>query len=443
VFDALSEKLQTAFKHIRGQGKLTERNMRDGLRQIRLALLEADVNFRVVKEFVANVETAVRGSRVLDSVTPTQQLIKIVHDQLVEVMGGEGSVGLNFDSNGISTIMMVGLQGSGKTTTAGKLARRLKNDGHRPMLVAADVQRPAAIDQLEVVAEQVDVPCFSRRGSKADPVSISRDAVKQAGRANRDVVIVDTAGRLHVDNELMAELGRIKSKVHPSDILLVVDSMTGQDAVNVAKQFNEELSLTGAILTKLDGDARGGAALSVRRVAGCPIKFVGIGEKLDALEPFHPERMASRILGMGDVVTLVERAQDTFDEKQAAQIEQKLLKQQFTLEDFRESLRQVKKMGSLDQVLQMVPGMGNVKDLQVDEKQLGHVEAIVDSMTPHERAHPHIIKGSRRRRIAAGSGTTVQDVNRLLKQFDQMKKMMKVMGRKGKLKRMLSAGQFM
>ncbi len=443
MFDTLSDKLQRAFKHIRGQGKLTERNMRDGLRQIRLALLEADVNFRVVKEFVSNVESAVRGQRVLDSVTPTQQLIKIVHDELVRVMGGEGSVGLNLRRDGATPIMMVGLHGSGKTTTAGKLARRLRSDGHRPMLVAADVYRPAAIDQLEVVADQVGVPCFARRGGRADPVAISRDALKQAKRSQHDVVIIDTAGRLHIDNELMTELRHMRDEIRPNDILLVVDAMTGQDAVNVAKQFNVELSLTGAILTKLDGDARGGAALSVRRVAGCPIKFVGLGEKLDALEPFHPERMASRILGMGDVVTLVEKAQETFDEKQAARLEEKFRKRQFTFEDFRDSLLQVKKMGSFDQLLQMMPGAGNLKGLQVDEKQFAHVEAIINSMTPHERAHPHVIKGSRRRRIAAGSGTTVQDVNRLLKQFDQMTKMMKIAGRKGALKRMLSAGQFM
>jgi len=443
VFETLSEKLQRTFKNIRGQGKLTERNMGDGLRQIRLALLEADVNFRVVKEFVTNVESAVRGQRVLDSVSPTQQLIKIVHDELVRVMGGAGSIDLDLRGDGVSTIMMVGLHGSGKTTTSGKLARRLKNNGHRPMLVAADVQRPAAIDQLEVVAGQVEVPCFARRGSKSDPVLISRDALKQAKRDQFDVVIIDTAGRLHIDNDLMAELRRIKDKVHPSDILLVVDAMTGQDAVNVAKQFNADLSITGSILTKLDGDARGGAALSVRHVAGCPIKFVGIGEKLDALELFHPERMASRILGMGDIVTLVEKAQETIDEKQAARLEQKLLKQQFTFEDFRDSLRQLKKMGPIDQVLKMMPGIGDVKGLQVDDRGLAHVEAIVNSMTSHERAHPHIIKGSRRRRIAAGSGTTVQDVNRLLKQFEQMKKMMKMVGRKGKMKRMLSAGQFM
>lgn len=443
MFDTLSEKLQRTFKNIRGQGKLTERNMGEGLRQIRMALLEADVNFRVVKEFVANVESAVRGQHVLDSVSPTQQLIKIVHDELVRVMGGAGSVDLDLRGDGVSTIMMVGLQGSGKTTTAGKLARHLKKDGHRPMLVAADVQRPAAIDQLEVVAGQVDVPCFAQRGRKPDPVLISRDAIKQAKRDQIDVVIVDTAGRLHVDKDLMAELRRIKDKVHPTDILLVVDAMTGQDAVNVAKQFNADLSITGSILTKLDGDARGGAALSVRHVAGCPIKFVGVGEKLDALEPFHPERMASRILGMGDVVTLVEKAQETIDEKEAARLEEKLLKQQFTFEDFRDSLRQLKKMGPLDQVLKMMPGIGDVKGMKVDDRDLAHVEAIINSMTAHERSHPHVIKGSRRKRIAAGSGTAVQDVNRLLKQFEQMKKMMKVIGRKGKMKRMLAAGQFM
>jgi len=443
VFDTLSEKLQRTFKNIRGQGKLTERNMGEGLRQIRMALLEADVNFRVVKEFVANVESAVRGQHVLDSVSPTQQLIKIVHDELVRVMGGAGSVGLDLRGDGISTIMMVGLQGSGKTTTAGKLARQLKKDGHRPMLVAADVQRPAAIDQLEVVAGQVDVPCFARRGGKSDPVLISRDAIKQAKRDLLDVVLIDTAGRLHVDSDLMAELRRIKGKVHPTDILLVVDAMTGQDAVNVAKQFNADLSITGSILTKLDGDARGGAALSVRHVAGCPIKFVGVGEKLDALESFHPERMASRILGMGDVVTLVEKAQETIDDKEAARLEEKLLKQQFTFEDFRDSLRQLKKMGPLDQVLKMMPGIGDVKGMQVDDRDLARVEAIINSMTAQERSHPHVIKGSRRRRIASGSGTTVQDVNRLLKQFEQMKKMMKVIGRKGKMKRMLAAGQFM
>ncbi|MBW1803207.1 MAG: signal recognition particle protein [Deltaproteobacteria bacterium] len=443
MFDTLSEKLQRTFKNIRGQGKLTERNMGEGLRQIRMALLEADVNFRVVKEFVANVESAVRGQHVLDSVSPTQQLIKIVHDELVRVMGGAGSVGLDLRGDGISTIMMVGLQGSGKTTTAGKLARQLKKDGHRPMLVAADVQRPAAIDQLEVVAGQVDVPCFARRGGKSDPVLISRDAIKQAKRDLLDVVLIDTAGRLHVDSDLMAELRRIKGKVHPTDILLVVDAMTGQDAVNVAKQFNADLSITGSILTKLDGDARGGAALSVRHVAGCPIKFVGVGEKLDALESFHPERMASRILGMGDVVTLVEKAQETIDDKEAARLEEKLLKQQFTFEDFRDSLRQLKKMGPLDQVLKMMPGIGDVKGMQVDDRDLARVEAIINSMTAQERSHPHVIKGSRRRRIASGSGTTVQDVNRLLKQFEQMKKMMKVIGRKGKMKRMLAAGQFM
>lgn len=441
MFDTLSEKLKKTFKSIRGQGKLTERNMKDGLRQIRMALLEADVNFRVVKEFISNVETELRGQHVLDSVSPTQQLIKIVNDELVKLMGGEGKVSLDLRPDPVAVVMMVGLQGSGKTTTCGKLARRLKAEGHRPLLIAADVYRPAAIDQLEVVAGQVEVPCFADR-KKSNPVDICKAGVKHARREQNDVAIIDTAGRLHIDDELMSELTKIKSKTSPSEILLVVDAMTGQDAVNVAKEFNDRLSLTGAVLTKLDGDARGGAALSVRHVAKCPVKFVGTGEKLDAIEPFHPERMASRILGMGDVVSLVEKAQDIFDEDEAMKLEEKILKQQFTFDDFQTSLRQLRKMGTLSQVMKMIPGMGNVSEEDLDERQLVQVEAIINSMTPGERANSHIIKGSRRRRIAAGSGTSVQDVNRLLKQFEQMKKMMKMFGRnKGKMKRLMAGGQ--
>ncbi len=434
MFDTLSDKLQQVFKNISGRGKLTEKNMREGLREIRMALLEADVNYKVVKDFVAAVEQKAVGQRVIESVSPAQQIVKIVHDELVELMG-EKNAALETATSPPSIVMMVGLQGSGKTTGAGKLSKKLRSKGHNPLLVAADVYRPAAVKQLEIVASDAGVPCFSM-GDGIDPVTICKAAMRESRAHGHDFVIMDTAGRLHIDTELMAELRHIKQAVKAHEILFVADAMTGQDAVNAAKRFHEELGLTGVMLTKLDGDARGGAAISVRKVAGCPIKFVGTGEKLDALEPFHPERMASRILGMGDVVTLVERAQQTIDEKQAEKWEKKLRKQQFTFEDFKEQLGNLKKMGPLEDVLAMVPGMGQLKNMGASEEEFVKVEAIINSMTLEERRKPHIINGSRRRRIASGSGTSVQEVNRLIKQFGQVKKMMKGLAKPGKMKQM-------
>ena len=426
MFENLSSKLQETFKRLRGKGKLTEADVSEALREVRLALLEADVNFRVVKDFVARVKEKAVGIEVLEALSPGQQVIKIVSDEITALLGGTNAR-LSIAPKPPTVVLMVGLQGAGKTTASGKLSAWLKKQGKRPLLVAADVYRPAAIKQLQVLGQQLDVPVFSL-GSDADPVDIARAGVESAVKQGRDVVLVDTAGRLQVDDALMQELENIKAAVHPHEILLVVDAMTGQEAVSVAETFNQRLGIDGVVITKLDSDTRGGAALSVRAVTGRPIKFVGTGEKLDALEPFHPDRMASRILGMGDVLSLIEKAQAQFDEKQAMEMSQKMRKAEFTLDDFLQQLRQVRQMGPLDQLLGMLPGMGQLKQLKnvkVDEKELVHVEAIIQSMTAQERRSPDIINGSRRKRIARGSGTTVQEVNRLLRQFEESKKMMK------------------
>ena len=423
MFENLSEKLQGLTKRLRGMGRISEDNIGEAMRDVRLALLEADVNFKVVGGFINDVTARAVGRDVLGSLTPGQQIVKIVNDELVHLMGNEHSK-IDLSPNPPTVLMMVGLQGSGKTTASGKLARHFKNDGHNPLLVAADIYRPAAIRQLEILGEELGVAVFSP-GKRDKPVKISRQAVKGASGGANDIVIIDTAGRLHVDKEMMGELEGIKKAISPHEILFVADAMTGQDAVNVATQFNDQLEIDGVILTKMDGDARGGAALSIKSVVGKPIKFVGTGEKLDALEAFHPDRMASRILGMGDIVTLAEKAEEAFDEKKALELEQKIRKQKFTLEDFQDQLQQIKNMGPLDELMGMIPGMPNLKGAQVDEKQLVYTEAIIQSMTPGERQDPHVIDGSRRRRIASGSGTSVERVNMLLKQFDQMKKMMR------------------
>ncbi len=427
VFEGLSDKLQQTFKKLRGRGKLSEVDVTEALREVRMALLEADVNFKVVKDFIAKVKERAVGQEVLGSLTPAQQVIKIVNDELTALMGGTVSR-IAISPRPPTVVMLVGLQGAGKTTTAGKLALSLVKQNKRPLLVAADVYRPAAIKQLQVLGEKLDLPVFSL-GDQEKPVTIAKKAIDHANAYARDVVIIDTAGRLHINAELMDELKAVKQAVKPHEILLVVDAMTGQDAVTVAESFNGELGLDGVILTKLDGDARGGAALSVKAVTGCPIKYAGMGEKLEALEPFHPDRMASRILGMGDVMSLIEKAGAAIDIEKAQAFEKKLRKEEFTFDDFLDQLQQVKKLGSLDQILGMIPGMGKLtKQLQgaeLDEKQLKQTEAIIRSMTKRERRDPSIINGSRRKRIALGSGTRVQDVNRLLKQFAEARKMMK------------------
>lgn len=439
AFENLSEKLQNALGSLTGKGKLSEKDIDQAMREVRLALLEADVNFKVVKDFVKKIKEEALGEKVMNSLTPGQQVIKIVNDELTALMGsGESKLDL---SKRPAVIMMSGLQGAGKTTTCGKLAKKLKKDGKRPVLVACDVYRPAAIKQLKVVGETVDVPVFTM-GDKISPVDISKAAIEHAIKNNNDVVIIDTAGRLHIDEELMDELKAINDAVNPSEILLVLDAMTGQDAVNVAKTFDEKLSLTGVVLTKLDGDARGGAALSLRAVTNKPIKFIATGEKMDALEVFHPERMASRILGMGDVLSLIEKAQASIDEQSAKELEQKLRSQTFTLDDFLVQMEQMRNMGPLDELMGMIPGMNNkaLKGIKVDEKEFARVEAIIKSMTSKERIKPEIIDVSRRKRIAAGSGTSPAEVNRLLKQFKDLKKMMKQFGnmeknfKKGKFK---------
>lgn len=426
IFSGLAEKLQETFKKLRGKGKLNENDVKMALKEVKLALLEADVNFKVVKEFTKKVQERAIGHEVMESLTPAQQVIKIVNSELTDLMGGTKS-DLNLDTKPPTVIMLVGLQGSGKTTSAGKLARLLKNDNKNPLLVAGDVYRPAAIKQLQVLGNRLDVPVFSM-GDQHSPVDIAKAGLSHAKSNNNDLVIIDTAGRLHIDEDMMQELKSIKKQVNPVEILLVVDAMTGQDAVNVAKNFDQALGITGVVLTKLDGDARGGAALSIKSVTGKAIKFVGMGEKLDALEVFHPERMSSRILGMGDVLSLIEKAEATFDEKKARELEEKFRKNSFTLEDFLEQMEQVRGMGSFGDILGMLPGVGNnkhLKNLTIDEKQFDYIEAIISSMTPEERRKVEIINGSRRRRIAKGSGTSIQEVNRLLKQFKQTKKMMK------------------
>jgi signal recognition particle subunit SRP54 len=424
MFDSLSEKLQSSLDDLRSRGKLTEADLDRAMREIRLALLEADVNFRVVKDFVAAVRERAVGAEVLTSLTPGQQVVKIVDEELTELLGGT-TAKLTFARQPPTVILLCGLQGSGKTTAAGKLARLLKKEGKRPALVACDVYRPAAVDQLRTLGAQLDVPVFDR-GTGADPVDIAAWGLESARSQGRDVVIVDTAGRLHIDQDLMRELVQIHDRVKPDEVLLVLDSMTGQDAVNVAEQFQTAVDFDGIVLTKLDGDARGGAALSVRAVTGKPIKLASVGEKLDALEEFHPDRMASRILGMGDVLTLIEKAEIEVDEEKSKELERKLRKAEFTLEDMLDQFKQIRKMGSLRSILGMLPGVGKqLKGMDVDEKAIDRVEAIILSMTPRERQNPGLIDGSRRKRIATGSGTNVQQVNQLLQQHKQMKKMMK------------------
>lgn len=423
MFQGLSDKLQETFKRLKGKGKLTEEDVSAAMREVRMALLEADVNYKVVKDFVAKVKERSIGQEVLESLSPGQQVIKIVNEEMVALMGGVSSK-ISISSKPPTVILLVGLQGAGKTTHAAKLAALLTKQGKHPLMVACDIYRPAAIKQLQVLGEQIKIPVFSM--DEQNPVKIAEESIRQANTHGQDVVIIDTAGRLHINEELMGELRDIKSTVRPHEILLVVDAMTGQDAVNVAESFHKELGVDGVILTKLDGDTRGGAALSIKAVTGCPIKFAGIGEKMDALEPFYPERMASRILGMGDVLTLIEKAQSAFDEKQTKEMEQKLRKQEFTLDDFLDQMQQIKKMGPLSSLLEMIPGVGKqLKDVQIDEKDTAHVEAIIRSMTTEERRKPAIIKDSRKRRIAKGSGTSIQEVGRLIKQFEQMQKMMK------------------
>lgn len=429
AFEGLADRLQQTISKIRGKGKVSEQDVKEMMREVRLALLEADVNFKVVKDFVKKVSERAVGQEVMKSLTPGQQVIKVVKEELTELMGGEESK-IVVAKKSPTVIMMVGLQGAGKTTTTGKLANLLrKKHNRKPMMVAADIYRPAAIQQLQTLGKQLDMPVFSL-GDQVSPVEIAKQAIEKAKEEHHDYVILDTAGRLHIDEELMDELQKVKEVANPEEIFLVVDSMTGQDAVNVAKSFNEQLGLTGVVLTKLDGDTRGGAALSIRAVTNTPIKFAALGEKLDAIEPFHPERMASRILGMGDVLTLIEKAQANVDQDKAKELEQKMRTMSFTLDDFLEQLGQVRNMGPLDELIQMMPGAGKMKGLknvQVDEKQLNHIEAIIKSMTTKEKEQPEVINASRRKRIAKGSGTSVQEVNRLLKQFDEMKKMMKQM----------------
>ncbi|MFJ8261563.1 signal recognition particle protein [Rummeliibacillus sp. NPDC094406] len=439
AFEGLAERLQGTINKIKGKGKVNEQDVKEMMREVRFALIEADVNLKVVKSFIKKVSERAVGQEVMKSLTPGQQVIKIVKDELTELMGGEQSL-IKFATKPPTVIMMVGLQGAGKTTTTGKLANVLRKKYNRkPLLVAADVYRPAAVQQLQTLGKQLSLPVFSL-GTDISPVEIVRQALEQAKEEHHDVVLIDTAGRLHIDEKLMQELKDIRALKEPDEVFLVVDSMTGQDAVNVAESFDEAVGITGVILTKLDGDTRGGAALSIRSVTQKPIKFVGMGEKMDALEPFHPERMASRILGMGDVMSLIEKAQATVDEEKAKELEEKFKTQSFTLDDFLEQMGQVKKLGPLDEILKMLPGANKIKGLEnakIDDKQIGHIEAIILSMTTAEKTNPEIINASRKKRIAKGSGSSVQEVNRLIKQFEDMKKMMKQMtgmAQKGKKK---------
>jgi signal recognition particle subunit SRP54 len=440
MFESLGDRLQDVFAKLRGRGKLTEKDVDEAMREIRLVLLEADVNFKVVKEFVGRVRERAIGEEVVKSVTPAQQVVKIVYDEMTDVLGGKAE-GLNFAGHPPSVLMLVGLQGSGKTTAAAKLAVMLRHQGRNPLLVAADVYRPAAVEQLQTLGSQIDVPVafFKHRGAQ----EIVEEAVREASRAGQDVVILDTAGRLHIDEQMMQELVDISASVHPSETLLVVDAMTGQDAVNVALAFKEKLDFDGVIITKMDGDARGGAALSMKSVTGKPIKLASVGEKVEDLETFHPDRVASRILGMGDIVTLVEKAEESMSEERARKLEEKLRKHKFDFDDFLEQMQQLRQMGGLSKVLEMVPGMGGMarqSGLEVDDRRLKKIEAIIQSMTAEERHNPHVLNASRRRRIAAGSGTSTQDVNQLVKQFSQMQKMLKAFtgkgGQMGMLKRL-------
>jgi len=436
MFENLNEKLERSFKLLKGQGKITEINVAETLKEVRRALLEADVNFKIAKSFTENVRKKALGLDVLNAVKPGQLMVKIVHDELAELMGGK-FVDINLKGNP-SVILMAGLQGSGKTTFAGKLAFMLKSKkGRHPLLVACDVYRPAAIEQLKILGQQINVPVFTEEGSK-NPVKIALEAIRQAKLQGNDVVIIDTAGRLAIDQEMMNEISAIKDAVKPHEILFVVDAMTGQDAVNTAKEFNDRLDFDGVVLTKLDGDTRGGAALSIRSIVDKPIKFVGTGEKLDALDNFHPERMADRILGMGDIVSLVEKAQEQFDEVEARKLQQKLAKNQFSFSDFLKQIQQIKKMGNLKDLAGMIPGMGKaLKDVQIEDDAFKHIEAIIYSMTPVEREDPSLLNGSRRKRIADGSGTNIQEVNRLIKQFGETRKMMRIVSQGKNLNRMM------
>ena len=428
MFETLSEKLQRVFKNLRGEGRLTEQHIEEALKEIRLALLEADVNFKVVKQFTEAVKAKALGQEVLQSLSPVQQVVKIVRDELVDILGGE-NVRVNFSSQPPTVIVLVGLQGSGKTTSSGKLAKWLEKNGHRPMLVSVDVYRPAARDQLKVIAKDISVKLWEGNPNE-NPLELCQGALREARNTGHDVLVIDTAGRLHIDQTLMKELREIKDAIHPHEILFVADAMLGQDAVKSAQQFHDQLGFNGFILTKMDGDARGGAALSIKQVTGQPVKFVGTGEKYDALELFHPDRLVSRIMGMGDILSLIEKAEEIVDKKKAVELQEKLRTDSFTLEDFRDQLKQIRKMGTIDQILGMLPSVGMFKDIQkvkVDEKELVRVEAIINSMTPKERRNHQIINGSRRKRIARGSGTTVQEVNQLLKQYAQTRKMMKGM----------------
>ncbi len=442
IFEGLAEKLQNTFSKLKGKGKLDEKDVNAAMREVKMALLEADVNFKVVKDFINRVKERAVGDEVLESLTPGQHVIKIVKDELTHLMG-ETQSKIDFSNKPPTVIMMAGLQGAGKTTTCGKLAKLLKKQGKRPLLVAGDIYRPAAINQLETVGKQVEVPVFSM-GDKEKPVTIAKASIAHAEKNGNDVVIIDTAGRLHIDSNLMDELKEIDEQVQPHEKLLVLDSMTGQDAVNVAKEFNETIEINGVILTKLDGDTRGGAALSIRGVVDKPIKFVGMGEKLDELEAFHPDRMASRILGMGDMLSLIEKAETSFDQKKAKELEEKLRSQQFTFDDFLDQLEQIRNMGPIGDMLNMLPGVSGkqMKNLNVDEKELNHIQAIIQSMTRDERTNPSIINGSRRKRIAAGSGTSVQQVNKLIKQFEQTRKMMKQFSGGGMDKLKKKGGKF-
>ena len=435
MFENLQDKLANAFKKFKNKGNLTEKDVKEGMRAVKLALLEADVNFKVVREFISKVTERAVGSEVLESLMPAQQVIKIVNEELTALMGGSQAK-LQIDSKPPTVIMMVGLQGAGKTTHTGKLAAMMKKQGKNPVLVACDVYRPAAIKQLQIVGEKIGIPVYAET-EKQNPVKIAKNGLAYAIKNGHDMVFIDTAGRLQIDEAMMEELVEIKNEVEPIEILLTIDAMAGQDAVNVASTFNDMLDITGVIVTKLDGDTRGGAALSVKYVTGKPIKFIGTGEKMDAIEPFYPDRMASRILGMGDVLTLIDKAQAAYDEKQAADLEQKLRQQTFTLDDYLDQMHQLKKMGNIEQLLGMMPGVkpGALKDVKVDEKAMAHTEAIICSMTKREREKPDIINASRKKRIAAGSGTSVEEVNKLLRQFEQMLKMMKQFSDMGKSKK--------
>jgi signal recognition particle subunit SRP54 len=427
MFDNLSDKLQRVFKNLRGEGKLTPENMEAALREIRVALLEADVHFRVVKQFIENIKQKAMGEEVLTALSPTQHVVKIVRDELIKTLGSHQSK-LRMANEPPSAIMIVGLQGSGKTTTTGKLARWLSKNGHSPLMVSVDVYRPAARQQLSVIARDIKLPIYDGTPEETKPAELARSARRDASQTGRDVLLVDTAGRLHIDDQLMQELQDLKEQLQPAEILFVADAMTGQDAVKSADEFHKRLGITGVILTKMDGDARGGAALSIRSITNQPLKFVGVGEKFDALEPFHPERVAQRILGMGDMLSLIEKVEENIDQKQAEEMQRKLLDDEFTLDDFRDQLRQIRKLGPLESILGMMPNIGPIKqlkDVKVDEGELTRVVAIIDSMTPKERHNHMIINGARRRRIAKGSGTSVQEVNSLLKQYAQARKMMK------------------